>query len=223
MSSRNASSLPPRLPYLTNILKVLARDASNDRKYTVVALSYRGYWKSKGSASQPGIELDAKATLEWVQHHYDSPQTKIVVWGQSIGAGVASVGLATLLRDSQRDLSRFSGLILETPFVDLKTMLVALYPQKFLPYRYLGPFLRSTWDSKTALQNIGASRPNMKILILEAGNDEIVPSGQGEFLEAICKQEQLPVERKTIAGALHTEVIVKGQGRSRIVKFLQLI
>ena len=156
--TRNASSLPPRLPYLSNILKALARDPQSSRKYSTVALSYRGYWESKGSASQVGIELDAEAALNWILDRYNQ-KTKIIIWGQSIGAGVATVSLANLLRNGHENLHRFSGLLLETPFVDLKAMLVALYPQKYLPYRYLAPFLWSTWDSKTALHQIGEWKP----------------------------------------------------------------
>jgi fermentation-respiration switch protein FrsA (DUF1100 family) len=221
IAARNASSLPPRLPYLSNILKRLARENSGGRKYTIVALSYRGYWKSKGSASQTGIELDAEAALTWVQGRYDRGRTKIVVWGQSIGAGVASVSLANLLRNSPDNLERFSGLVLETPFIDLKSMLVALYPQRFLPYRYLTPFLRSTWDTRTALHRVGRCKPSLKVLILEAGNDEIVPPGQAETLEGVCIEEQLKVERRKVPGALHTEVMVKSQGQNHIVEFVR--
>ena len=203
------------------MLKGLAREQNDHQKYTLVALSYRGYWTSKGSPSQMGIELDAEAALEWVRERYDQGRTQTVVWGQSIGAGVATVSLANLLRHSKGNLLQLRGLILETPFVDLKAVLVALYPQKFLPYRYLAPFLRSTWDSKSALISIGESKPNLKVLILEAGNDEIVPPGQAEALEEVCAQKSLQVNRKTIAGALHTEVMTKSQGRSHIVRFLQ--
>ncbi|KAK5217151.1 hypothetical protein LTR96_009421 [Exophiala xenobiotica] len=191
------------------------------KNYTIVALSYRGYWTSKGRPSQVGIELDAAAALEWVGDRYDYHRTKVVVWGQSIGAGIATVSLANLLRRSKGNLQQFRGLILETPFVDLKAVLVALYPQKFLPYRYLAPFLRSTWDCRSALVSIGESKPNVKVLILEAGNDEIVPPGQAETLEEACTQQKLQVDRKTIAGALHTEMMAKFQGRSHIVRFLQ--
>ncbi|EXJ73317.1 uncharacterized protein A1O5_03077 [Cladophialophora psammophila CBS 110553] len=216
----NASSLPPRLPYLSSVLKSLSQQQNRGR-YTIVALSYRGFWKSKGSPSQSGIELDAEAALEWTQSRYNHDGTRFVVWGQSIGAGIATVSLANLSRHGNANLQRFSGLLLETPFVDLRAILLALYPQKFLPYRYLAPFLQSTWDSKTALHQIGKSRPNLRVLILEAGNDEIVPPGQAPALEQVCKDENLEVDRKTVAGALHTEVMIKAPGRGHIVRFLQ--
>lgn len=195
----------------------MAREQNLHRKYTIIALSYRGYWTSQGRPSQKGITLDAEAALQWVKARHE--QAKIVVWGQSIGAGVATVSLASSLRDGS--FRQLSGLILETPFVDLKAVLVALYPQKFLPYRYLGPFLRSTWDSGSSLLQIGASKPDLNVLILEAGDDEIVPAGQAEILEEICARGKLSVQRKTIAGSLHTEAVTKSQGRKYVVGFLQ--
>lgn len=212
--------MPPRLRYLSSILKTATRTQPHEKQYTIVALSYRGYWKSKGTASQAGIEKDVEAALGWVLTRYDPDRTKVVVWGQSIGAGAATVGLANLSRNGAEALRRVSGLLLETPFVDLKAMLIALYPQKFLPYRYLAPFLRSTWDSKTALGTVGKLKSDLRVLILEAGDDEIVPRGQGAILEDVCKEEGMAVDRKVVPGALHTDVMTKGQGRNHIVTFL---
>jgi fermentation-respiration switch protein FrsA (DUF1100 family) len=62
--------------------------------------TYRGFWTSKGRASQAGIELDAQAALQWVFANHDLATTKIVPWGQSIGAGVATTLLARLVKSS---------------------------------------------------------------------------------------------------------------------------
>lgn len=212
--------MPPRLPYLSSILRTLNADKSDGQQYTIVGLSYRGFWQSKGRASQPGIELDVEAGLKWLLKRYD-PSTKIIIWGQSIGAGAASVGLANLVKHQPGSVNRISGLLLETPFVDLRTMLVALYPQKFLPYRYLAPFLKSTWDSKRAIEEIGRVKSGLRTLILEAGDDEIVPAGQGAILETLCKSQSMEVDRATVPGALHTEVMAKPRGRSYIIRFLK--
>lgn len=115
-----------------------------------------------------------------------------------------------------------SGLLLETPFVSVRAMLTTIYPQKWLPYRYLGPFLRNHWDSRLALQKISASStPTPKVIILQAANDELVPSTQSVELEEICRDLNMNVERKVIPNALHTEVATKAQGRRQIVDFLQ--
>ncbi|KAF7512600.1 hypothetical protein GJ744_000861 [Endocarpon pusillum] len=263
----NASSLPPRLPYLSAVLKAL--DAAGDQisehtGYSIYALSYRGFWTSRGRASQSGIELDAQAALTWLtQNVRQGPHidTTFVLWGQSVGAGVATTALATLLTQQylnaagpqHQNLLNTHSLILETPFLSIRSMLTTLYPQKYLPYRYLWPFLRSTWDSGLAVKKIAvvataaaaaaASHPKpnpssrngpsaivvtppivRKVLILQAGKDEIVPAEQSEALERICR-ENLPgaieVERLIVAGALHTEVMAKPQGRGAVVRHLR--
>ena len=254
----NASSLPPRLPYLSAILKSVQASNPHSRdavKYTIFALSYRGFWTSGGRPTQAGIELDSQAALTWLsQNVLRDPQinTNLVLWGQSIGAGVATTALATLLTQQDRDAkalfpqqpAKIRSLILETPFLSIRSMLTTLYPQKFLPYRYLWPFLRSTWDSEAAIKEIAAvarstrqeSKPNntvdnttelpivKKILILQAGKDEIVPAEQSEALERVCRENLgggVEVERMIIAGALHTEVMAKPQGRAAVVQHLR--
>lgn len=98
-------------------------------------------------------------------------------------------------------------------------MLVAIYPQKFLPYRYLHPFLRSTWDSQEALQRIAA----VHLLILQAGSDEIVPAGQAETLRSVCAEGKLDVKLILIKGALHTEIMAKREGRNVAAQFLKTL
>jgi uncharacterized protein len=206
-------------------LLALSSQETKSSDFSVVAVSYRGFWTSKGRPSERGIKLDAQAALQWVLGKYDLSRTKIVIWGQSIGAGVATTALANLLETETdgRKLNAISGLVLETPFVDLQSMLVALYPQKFLPYRYLYPFLRSTWDSNSALQQVAAAKPTrlQKILILQAGSDEIVPDGQAELLRRVCAEGGLDTELKVIKGALHTEIMAKYEGRKMIAEFLE--
>ena len=63
-----------------------------------------------------------------------------------------------------------------------------------------------------------------KTLILQAGKDEIVPAEQSEALERVCRENLeagVEVERMIIAGALHTEVMAKPQGRAAVVQHLR--
>ena len=218
--------MPPRLPSLSMVLRTLQREASSSKRYTLVAVSYRGYWTSHGRPSERGIGLDAAAAIEYVMtglHRPDEQPIRIVLWGQSIGAGVATSAAAALSTSIQNKVggSPVSGLLLETPFVSVRAMLMAIYPQKWLPYRYLGPFLRNHWDSRLALRKIanpGTRSP--KTLILQAANDELVPSSQGLELERTSQDLGLDVKRIVVSNALHSEVTVKGQGRRAIVDFL---
>lgn len=248
-NSGNAASLPPRLPFLSSVPRKLeklpsARDESV--QYVFVCCSYRGYWKSRGRPSEKGIMKDAEATMQWVKKDYqsrpDSDGCEIILWGQSIGAGVAT-GLAA--KDGIfLDELRLHKLILETPFLGMsvfyswgfwlskinkrysKAMLETLYPQKWLPYRHLHPFLRNHLDSWKALgelhertQKSGSKVPD--ILILQAGKDELVPESHGSLLEKRCLELELEVRREVIQSALHNEVLVRGGGSTIIAEAIR--
>jgi uncharacterized protein len=227
--------LPPRLPFLSDVLKAVNRTegASEHAKHTIVAVSYRGYWTSQGRANQGGLELDAEMALEFVAEHFSSTTSdlRIVIWGQSIGASLATIAAARYMNRSRGAppgrRPPLWGLILETPFTSVNEMLIALYPQKWLPYRYLGIFLRNHLDSRAALRSMGEEIIDApkdirlpKVLILQAENDELVPSEHGVELENLCRSNILDTKRKIIRGALHTEVMARGEGRKAIVDFL---
>ena len=223
----NASSLPPRLPYLSQTLKLLLSGGSkrnsvdSETRYTIAALSYRGYWTSRGRRpTEQGIKLDAQAAIDWVYQNHDSEDTTLILWGQSIGAGVATTALAAMLENKPRANVH---LVLETPFTELKDLLIALYPQKFLPYRYLWPFLRSQWDTSTAFMSIGQTKREQhepQILVLQAENDEIVPTEVTDTLVDIGVKAGLSMKREVVRGANHQDVMMKATGRQLVSKFV---
>lgn len=189
---------------------------------TFVCLSYRGYWTSRGRPSEPGLRLDAEAGVRWIAERHrhlseDSGETTpiLLVWGQSIGSGVATNLAATGRLPSNM---RIDGLLLETPFVSIRAMLETLYPQKWLPYKYLWPFLRNHLDSWENLGLIARSckergeRPPA-VYILEAERDELVPKEQGERLFQRCKDLGLPVEKGVVPVAYHQQAIARGEGK----------
>ncbi|KAK2748089.1 hypothetical protein FQN57_001212 [Myotisia sp. PD_48] len=246
----NGSSLPPRLPHLSAILNGLAKNHSDPGTaytYTLVGVSYRGYWTSRGRASERGIHRDAIAALRWARHRFQpttinttsatTTEMRIVLWGQSIGAGVATSLAATdfhqLLHDSRTgflagngsgsESGGISGIILETPFRSIKAMLLALYPQRWLPYRYLSPFLRSWWDSEAAIQKIALRKgEKLGVLIVSAEHDELVPAGEADALEQMCKSvDGVKVFRTDVKGALHNDATARGEGVAAVVRFLK--
>ena len=225
----NGGSLPPRLPVLSSVLKAVhARSTAKgiSVRYTLLALSYRGYWTSSGRARQSGVESDAQALLQYVTTHLllSGTDTELILWGQSIGAGVATTATATYLSKNQEQTSgrpKIEGLVLETPFTSTKNMLIALYPQKWLPYRYLYPFLWNRWDSEVALRKIAASGEKLpSMLLVPAAKDELVPADEANNLERIGKELGFLVERKDVEGALHNETTIRRDGQESISRFV---
>lgn len=246
----NGSSLPPRIPILSSVLRSIhtrtsmLQETLHPARYTFVALSYRGYWTSSGRATQSGIEVDAHAVLEYINTTLApsipsaSPGSdcEIVLWGQSIGAGVATTAAASYIQQSFQEgyfqlsegktgrvkVPKITGMVLETPFTSVKNMLIALYPQKWLPYRYLHPFLWNRWDSEAALRRIAASSKatRLRIFLLPATRDEVVPSEDAGKLEDLCKNLGLDVRRVDVLGALHHEATLRKDGQEAVAGFV---
>lgn len=178
--------------------------------------------------------MDAVAAMAWVRKFHDSrtvgsvrEHATIVIWGQSIGASVATSLAAENHKSSQTSLS-INTLILETPFLSTRAMLETLYPQKWLPYRHLWPFLWNHLDSWNALglmqrnfEDCGVKSPS--ILILQAGKDELVPKEHGDALQRRCLELNLDVQKKVIGSSLHTEVMVRLEGRMAVVEAVEAV
>ncbi|KND91157.1 Alpha/beta hydrolase domain-containing protein 13 [Tolypocladium ophioglossoides CBS 100239] len=219
----NTSSLPPRLPDISWILRRL-KDADEPIHCTTVCLSYRGYWTSHDRPFESGINKDAQATLQWISQLHRSraagnqlPKPVVVLWGQSIGCGFATNLAAMPNRASNLDVG---ALILETPFTNTRAMLQALYPQRWLPYQYLWPFLRNHLDSWKNLGLIAAKQQARlpEVYIVEAAKDELVPQEHGTMLYQRCQDAGLMAERHKIQKALHNDVIVRQEGKRIIAQ-----
>ncbi|KAE8149484.1 Alpha/Beta hydrolase protein [Aspergillus avenaceus] len=253
----NGGSTPLRLPLLSQVLRTINETPQpKNVEYTILALSYRGYWTSSGRATQSGIELDAQAFLDWVLETYTTPDTdlRLILWGHSLGSAIASKATATYLsrqhdthpsiKSTENNTSQhpISGLILEAPSSSIKDMLISLYPQKWLPYRYLWPFSWNHWDCTTAMDRLARWRDHRDtvqgkhescevdipsprrtippILLLSVQNDEVIPPHVADGLEADAKRLGLSLERKDVKGALHTEAPIKLDGREALVQFI---
>lgn len=91
-----------------------------------------------------------------------------VQWGQRWGVGVALNATTEYITSPDGAPSRVStmqskakrleikGLVLETPFMSVRAMLVVLYPQKWLPYWCLYHALGNHWNGRQALGQIAS-------------------------------------------------------------------
>ena len=83
----------------------------------VVALSYRGYAGSSGQPSEQGLLRDAAAAYAFTTARYSAD--KIVVWGFSLGSGVA-VALA-----AEQPVGK---VILEAPYTSIAEVAASAFP-----------------------------------------------------------------------------------------------
>lgn len=160
-------------------------------------------------------------------------------------AAVAAEAEAEARMQQGTGSGQVDGVLLETPFTSVRDMLKEVYPQKWLPYRYLGFFLWNHWDSMEGLRRVGACSEaphpgghksrrkggitthatnavrTPKILIIQAGNDELAPAGHALMLESLCRRLGMDVKRVVVKNALHANVLTKCTGRAAVVTFLK--
>ena len=125
----------------------------------LVALEYRGYGGNPGSPSQRGLIADGEAAYAFAAAHY--PAKQIVLWGQSLGSGVA-VAIA-----AEKPVGR---VILEAPFTSAAA--VASIRYWYMPVRLL---MKDQFHSDRRIDKVTAP-----LLILHGVHDQVVPYAMGE-------------------------------------------
>ena len=133
----------------------------------IVALSYRGYAGSSGRPSEQGLLLDAAAAYAFTAARYGAD--RIVVWGFSLGTGVA-VALA-----AEQPVGK---LILEAPYTSLADVAAAAFP--FLPVRWL---IRDQFHSDERIARVTAP-----LLMMHGARDPTIAIGFGERLFALAQE-----------------------------------
>jgi fermentation-respiration switch protein FrsA (DUF1100 family) len=150
----------------------LAGSASRFRAMTsdgtgLVALSYRGYAGSTGEPSERGLLLDAAAAYAFTSARYSAD--RIVVWGFSLGSGVA---VALAAREP------VGKLILEAPYTSTAEVAASRFPM--VPIRWL---MRDQFHSDERIAGITAP-----LLVMHGARDSTIPIGFGERLFSLAHE-----------------------------------
>ena len=148
----------------------------------LLALSYRGYGGSTGSPSEAGLIADAEAAYEFALRQV--PAERVVVFGESLGTGVAVALAAT---------HKVGAVVLQAPFTSAADIGAAVY--WFLPVRLL---MRDPFYSDRRIQRVTAP-----LLILHGDRDGVVPIVLGEQLFKLANE---PKRLVRIAGADHNDL-----------------
>lgn len=149
----------------------VARDFTM-RGYDILMPDYRGYGKSTGKIrNEEMLHQDATVAYRYLQKHY--PENQIIIYGRSIGSGIA-VHLARS--------SKLRMLILESPFFSLRDVARFHYP--FLPMKFLDKLLRYPMRS-----DLWISEVICPIYLIHGTQDGIVPYSSSERLLKLIKTD----------------------------------
>jgi uncharacterized protein len=151
----------------------------------VVAFDFRGYGKTGGVASEPGILADATLVGKWVDDQPPLKGTKLIVIGRSLG-GAPAVEIATKFQ--------VDGLILDRTFSATVDVAASRYP--IFPVRFV---------MQNQFRSIAKIRKYHGPLYQMHGDvDEVIPYRFGKRLFEACPSENK--ELLTVPGLYHNDL-----------------
>ncbi len=125
----------------------------------LVALEYRGFGGNSGTPTEAGLMADAESAYAFAASRY--PEKQIIVWGESLGTGLA-VAIA-----AEKPVGR---VILEAPFTSAAAVAAERY--WYMPVRLL---MKDQYRSDERIGKVTAP-----VLILHGARDHVVPFAMGE-------------------------------------------
>jgi len=129
----------------------------------VCIVDYHGYGQSEGKPSERTTYLDADAAYEWLTKERRVPPEKIILWGESLGGGIA-----TYLAAKQP----VGGLVLESTYTTLPDVGQSAFP--FLPVKLI---MSTKYDSLGRIRTI-----RVPVLSIHSPHDEVIPYRLGKKL-----------------------------------------
>lgn len=175
----NSGSLAERV----RVLRHLADLACN-----VFAFDYRGYGKSAGRPSEPGLFEDVRAAFRYLVEERGIESSKIVLFGHSLGGAVAIDGALDL---------PVAGLVVESSFTDIRSMARVRFPQ--VPAHWLA---RNEFRSLSKVTGLRLPK-----LFIHGTRDKTVPFSMGrELFEAAPE----PKEFFAIDRGGHSDLYLRG-------------
>jgi len=151
--------------------------------YEVLITDYRGYGKSTGKMSEVNFFSDAQLWYEFCRSRF--PESQIVIYGRSLGTGVATQVAAQ---------NKPSRVLLETPFFNMADLAKGHFPG--FPHQQL---IRYPFRNDKYILEIQSP-----VFIIHGTADEVVPYESGKRLGALGDGSWLRF--RTIPGGNHNNL-----------------
>ena len=159
---------------------------------SVFLFDYRGYGRSQGRPSEPGLYLDGEAAIEQAKLRAGVSDDGLVLFGRSLGGSVA-IEMAT-----RRNVR---ALVVESAFTSIDDMARSTHRllSRLLPPRLL---LKARYDNLSKMPSVRAPA-----LVVHGDDDRTVPHRMGLALHAAAPD---PKAMYTIEGAGHNDTHAVG-------------
>ncbi|OON17240.1 hypothetical protein X801_06920 [Opisthorchis viverrini] len=161
----NAGNIGHRLPF--------CRLLADHVQCNILIVDYRGYGRSSGKPTEPGLYADAKASLEFLLDRTDIAKDKLFLFGRSIGGAVA-IWLTAHLRSAI-----LRGVIIENSFTSLPEAAQHIFSKSFGSFaRHLLPkalFINKYPALDLMREFVCRSSVRPRFLFISGSADDLIP------------------------------------------------
>ncbi len=170
-----------------------------DQGYSVLLASYRGYGDNPGQPTEKDLISDSALVLEWLFKKEGISSKEVVLFGESLGSGVA-IALAAQYP--------VKALIFDGAFSSASDVGQSAYP--FLPVQWL---MKDRWDSESRIQKVKSP-----LLFIHSKKDSIVPF---RFAHKLFQVANEPKKHIWLEDSGHNTNLEIESVRKSIIDFLQ--
>jgi len=135
--------------------------------YGFLLAGYRGYGGNPGSATEDGLYTDARTAMQWLMSDQKIDESRIVIYGESLGTGVST--------QMAMEHKKIKALALEAPLTSIPDMAI-----KLMPWMY--PFKSFVADTYNNLAR--APYLPMPVIVFHGDDDRLIPVWQGKAVFA---------------------------------------
>lgn len=153
-----------------------------ERGFNVFMLDYRGYGKSAGTPTLPGVLSDIDAAMATLVIRPDIDPNRIAILGQSLGGALAVYYVA---HSSYR--SHICTLVIDSAFTGYREITREKLASFWLTWPFQYPISWTIDDDYSPIDAIAQVSP-IPLLIIQGKNDHIVPVEHAKQLFAAARQ-----------------------------------
>lgn len=154
---------------------------------SVILAEYRGYDGLAGTPTYAASALDAMATLQAASEHLNVKPSEVVLYGHSLGSGVAAELAAAV---------GARALVLESPFTSVRDMAARW---RFVGLRVGWSLIsRVHWDTVARVRELDAP-----VFVAHGQRDRLIPVGMGRRVFAAARR---PGQLLIVKAAGHNDV-----------------
>lgn len=154
--------------------------------FQAFVFDYSGFGFSEGTATRDNVLLDGNAAVTYLKGREDVKNTKLVIYGQSLGGHAAAV----VAQQRQADID---GLVIEGAFSSHKDIAakIAGFPGRIL--------VREKYSAVKSIRDV-----NKPVLVIHSTEDEAIPFKQGQkiFARANEPKEFYEIQRCHLCGPI---------------------